>query len=63
MKNKLTLLVLLALISCQDQVSDLTSDQGYDFFPVGIGQVRIYTVREIYFQEGTGDTLHYFLRE
>lgn len=50
-------------MACRDQMSDLQTDQGFDFFPVSIGQVRSYEVLEIHFQSGIGDTMTYFLRE
>lgn len=53
----------MILASCSDQVSELTVDQGYDFYPLKYGQIRTYQVREITYSSGQPDTADYYLKE
>lgn len=57
------LLVLVGLSSCNEtQIMD-PSTLGYDFYPVAVGQYRIYDVEEIHFRITGFDTANYQLRE
>lgn len=64
MKRLLSFLILLpALWACNEEVTGLVTEQGYDFFPLAPGHFRIYEVEEILYTGAVADSNHYFLKE
>ena len=60
----LTLLSVLFYFSCSEStVTPDDSQLGLEYFPVEIGQFRVYDVDEIIYQISGNDTLNYELRE
>jgi hypothetical protein len=50
-------------MSCSEEMSDISLDQGYDFLPLEIGQFRLYDVEEIVYAVFEPDTSQYYLKE
>ncbi len=61
--RSLLLLLIASVVSC-NETSDLGPDAlGYDFYPLSVGQYRIYDVEEIRYLVTGFDTTNYQLRE
>ncbi|RIJ41540.1 hypothetical protein [Pontibacter oryzae] len=66
MRNVLLLLVLLTglLSACNDKYKDPDPEaMGYDYFPLEVGDFRIYNVTDIRFKSNKGDTTRFQMRE
>ncbi|MEP1095773.1 MAG: hypothetical protein ABJG78_11730 [Cyclobacteriaceae bacterium] len=63
MKNIVRLAVFTILISCNQQLEVTNETLGYDYYPIVLGQYRIYDVEEIDYKLSGFDTMHYQLRE
>ncbi|WP_258097144.1 hypothetical protein [Marinoscillum pacificum] len=56
-------LILTATLSCSEEVSDLTLDQGYDFLPLQVGNFWTYQVEETVYEVFEPVTTTYILKE
>lgn len=54
---------LVLLCSCSEEVSDVSLDPGYDFFPLELNAYRTYEIQEVTFEVFQPDTTRYFLKE
>lgn len=64
MKELLLVISLLFLFtSCNDRLEVTPATLGYDYYPIELGQYRIYDVEEIDYKLSGFDTSHYQLRE
>ena len=66
-KKTLYLLILLPgmwLLACQPRLAPEPQRLGYDYFPLAVGQYRIYQVEAVYYRLGGNiDTVSYQLKE
>jgi len=63
MKRFFILILAVLGMSCSEEMSDISLDQGYDFLPLEIGQYRLYAVEEIVYEVFEPDTSLYYLKE
>ena len=68
MDNKVWIVLMTAfmvsILACEDrQVDPITERLGYDYFPLEIGDYKIFEVEEVNFSSQGFDTSRYFLRE
>ncbi|MEQ8472436.1 MAG: hypothetical protein RIC35_14680 [Marinoscillum sp.] len=63
MKNLFILMSLLAFFACEEEVSDVSLDPGYDYFPLVLNTFRTYEVEEVNIDAFVPDTLSYYLKE
>ena len=63
MKRCFILVLAVLGMSCSEEMSDISLDQGYDFLPLEIGQFRLYEVEEIVYAVFEPDTSNYYLKE
>ncbi len=67
MKNILFLSLLLTFIcfACEDEADDFVPDFGYDYYPLGVGEMRHYNVDTVYFSTANPrfDTVRSQIRE
>lgn len=63
LRNVVRLAVLSILVSCNQQLEVTEETLGYDFYPIALGQYRVYDVEEISYNLSGFDTSHYQLRE
>lgn len=58
-----TIFIFVFLTSCNEKVDVTPEILGQDYYPISIGQYRIYDVEEIIYKLAAFDTSHYQLRE
>lgn len=63
MKRTFVAIGLFFLLSCNDRSGLNPLDFGYDYYPVQIGQYRVYRVSEINYIGSVADSKDYYLRE
>ncbi|MCX2739193.1 hypothetical protein [Pontibacter anaerobius] len=66
MRRALLFLVVLAgfVVACEDKYKDPDPNvMGYDYYPLEVGDYRIYNVTDIRFMSDVGDTTRFQLRE
>src|SRR5690606_4036576 len=56
-------LLLVVLAGCTDSAEPDPSKMGYQYYPIEVGDYRIYYVTNIRTQFDKGDTTRFFLRE
>ncbi len=62
--KKATLLFLVILsFACEEQVTKITLDNGYDFYPLELGNYWVYEVEKVDILGFIPDTSRYYLRE
>ena len=63
MKLFIIIFLALSLISCNKSKEISPEILGYDYYPIELGQYRIYDVEEIQYKLSGFDTTHYQLKE
>lgn len=66
MRKALLLLVVLAafVAGCENKYKDPNPEaMGYDYYPIEVGDFRVYAVTDIRFRDNIGDTTRFQLRE
>lgn len=63
MKNLIVTISFLVLFSCNERKEITPNAQGYDFYPVEMGQYSVYHVEEILYKLSGFDTTIYQLKE
>ncbi|MEP5612402.1 MAG: hypothetical protein ABJP45_09145 [Cyclobacteriaceae bacterium] len=63
MRVVIPIVIALSMVSCNQQLEVTPETLGYDYYPIELGQYRIYDVEEINYKLSGFDTSKYQLRE
>lgn len=63
MKKIIPIALILIFSACQEKLSEIVLDQGYDFFPLAVGEYRVYQVEEEIYTGFVPDSSNYYLKE